>query len=103
MVSHLDKAQCVGYDYFNLEEVIKKLPHKNQKIVVYCSVGIRSEDIAQQLKEAGYTNVYNLFGGIFEWKNNNYTLYNQKQIKTDSVHTFNKAWSKWLKKGIKVY
>jgi len=33
---------------------------------VYCSLGIRSEVIAKKLKKAGYTNVFNLYGGIFE-------------------------------------
>jgi rhodanese-related sulfurtransferase len=102
-VSHLKNAIYVGYDHFKLKNITQQLSDKNSKIVVYCSLGIRSEDIAEKLKKAGYTNVFNLYGGIFEWKNNNYTLYNLNQKETDSIHAFSKAWSKWLKKGIKVY
>lgn len=101
--SHLKDAICVGYDSFNLDIIKPKLPNKDSKIVVYCSLGIRSEDVAEKLKKAGYSNVYNLYGGIFEWKNNDLEVLNSQEHPTDSIHTFNKAWSKWLKKGVKVY
>ena len=51
----------------------------------------------------GFENVRNLYGGIFQWKNQDKPVVDTKGIKTDSVHTYSKAWSKWLKKGIKVY
>ena len=102
-VSHLKNSFCVGYDDFDLNKTIKKLPNKNAKIVVYCSLGIRSEDIAEQLKKAGYKNIYNLYGGIFEWKNQDNEVVNSKNKPTKKVHTFNKNWSKWLLKGEKVY
>lgn len=74
-VSHLKDALYVGYDTFNLKETLTKLPQdKNAKIVVYCSLGIRSEIVADKLIKEGYTNVYNLYGGIFEWKNNNFQV-----------------------------
>lgn len=101
--SHLKNAIHVGYDHFKIENVQKKIPNKNTKIVVYCSVGIRSESIGDSLKKAGYKNVQNLYGGIFEWKSNNLPVYNANEIETDSIHTYNKTWSKWLNKGIKTY
>jgi len=64
--SHLKNVIYVGYKDFEIGSVQKKLPNKNSKIVVYCSLGIRSEVIAKKLKKAGYTNVFNLYGGIFE-------------------------------------
>jgi rhodanese-related sulfurtransferase len=102
-VSHIKNAIHVGYDKFSLKETTSKLSDKNATIVVYCSVGIRSEDIAEKLQKAGYTNVYNLFGGIFEWKNNENIVVDSKNNPTELVHTFSKAWSKWLKKGVKIY
>jgi rhodanese-related sulfurtransferase len=101
--SHLKDAIFTGYDFFSLDSIEKQLPNKDAEIIVYCSLGIRSEDIAEKLKKAGYQNVENLYGGIFEWKNNNLPIYNAAEKETDSVHTFSKAWSKWLKKGIKIY
>ena len=102
-VSHLKNAIYVGYDEFKIESIQKKIPNKNTRIVVYCSLGIRSDSIANRLKKAGYNNVENLYGGIFEWKNNNLPIYNSIEKTTDSIHAFSKAWGKWVKKGIKVY
>lgn len=101
--SHLKNAIYVGYDFFNLDSVQSKLKNKNSKIVIYCSLGVRSEDVAEKLKKAGYSNVYNLYGGIFEWKNNDLEVLNLNEKPTDSIHIYSKAWSKWLKKGVKVY
>ncbi len=79
------------------------MPDKNELIVVYCSIGLRSAKIAQQLKDEGYTNVFNLYGGIFEWKNNNFLVFDLNGQKTEKVHVYNKYWSKWLIKGEKVF
>ena len=103
-VSHLKNAICVGYNDFKLKETIAKLPtDKSTKIVVYCSLGIRSETVAHKLIEEGYTNVYNLYGGIFEWKNANFQVLDTQGNTTEKVHTFSKNWGKWLYKGEKVY
>ncbi|WP_243398889.1 rhodanese-like domain-containing protein [Hanstruepera neustonica] len=101
-VSHINNAMYVGYNNFDLEQVQTKIPDKNQTIVVYCSLGIRSEDIAEKLQKAGYKQVYNLYGGIFEWKNADYTVFDDNG-ETTKVHGFSKEWSKWLKKGDCVY
>jgi rhodanese-related sulfurtransferase len=102
-VSHLQNAIHVGHDNFDIEVVTEKITDTSAIIVVYCSLGVRSEDIAEQLKTAGYTNIYNLFGGIFEWKNNGFTVYNNQDKPTENVHAFSKEWSKWLLKGNKIY
>ena len=49
-------------------------------IVVYCSIGVRSAKIAQQLKDKGYT-MFSFDGGIFEWKNNNFSVFNNNNEK----------------------
>jgi rhodanese-related sulfurtransferase len=102
-VSHLKDAIYVGYENFQLDNIAVHVPTKDDAIVVYCSLGIRSEVVAHKLKKAGYTNVKNLYGGIFEWKNKDFEVYNSEDRKTDSIHTFSQAWSKWLNRGIKVY
>lgn len=103
-VSHLENAISVGYDNFKIEKTLQKLPRdKATKIVVYCSLGIRSERIAHKLIREGYTNVYNLYGGIFEWKNADFQVIDTLGKSTEKVHAFNKSWSRWLKKGKKVY
>ncbi|MBU2927722.1 rhodanese-like domain-containing protein [Winogradskyella psychrotolerans] len=101
--SHLKDAIHVGYDKFNIENITTSITDKSTTIVVYCSLGIRSEDIAEQLEKVGYTNVYNLFGGIFEWKNKDFTVYDIENKPTENVHAFSKEWSQWLIKGKKIY
>lgn len=101
--SHIKNALFVGYDKFNLEKINTKIPNKNDKIIVYCSLGIRLSTIAIKLKKAGYTNVLNLYGGIFEWKNSGYRVYNRDEKETEKVHTYKQEWSKWLLKGEKKY
>jgi rhodanese-related sulfurtransferase len=93
-ISHIPESRYIGYDKFKIEN-IKDIP-KDKKIVVYCSIGYRSEIIATKMKEAGYKNVYNLYGSIFEWANNNYTLADKKGKTTNRIHTFNKKWSQWV-------
>ncbi|WP_297707182.1 rhodanese-like domain-containing protein [uncultured Eudoraea sp.] len=102
-VSHLKNAVWVGYDDFKLEDVADKYPNKNSKIVVYCSIGVRSENIGEELLESGYFNTKNLYGGIFEWTNQGYPVYNTKGEKTKKVHAFGKLWGKYLTKAEKVY
>jgi len=102
-VSHLKNAIWVGYKEFELDSVTPKIGSKDREIVVYCSIGVRSENIGDKLVKAGYINVKNLYGGIFEWKNNGYPVYDSEGNETENVHAFNKHWGKLLKNGKKVY
>ncbi len=102
-VSHLKNALWVGFKTFDLEAVSAKIEDKSTQIVVYCSIGVRSENIGEKLRDAGYTNVKNLYGGIFAWKNEGYPVYDSQDNETEKVHAFNKHWGKLLKKGEKVY
>lgn len=102
-ISHIKNAIHVGYKNFNIETVSSIIMSKGEKIVVYCSLGIRSESIAKKLKKAGFNNVYNLYGGVFEWKNKGFNVYNSNGRETENVHVFSKQWNQWLTKGIKVY
>lgn len=102
-VSHIKNAIHVGFDKFDSKKVAKQIQNKNAPIVVYCSIGVRSEKIGEKLQKLGYKNVYNLYGGIFEWKNDDRKVVNNHNKETDSVHAYNKEWSAYLKKGVKVY
>jgi rhodanese-related sulfurtransferase len=100
VVSHIHSARWVGYEHFSVS-TCADIP-KDTKIVVYCSVGYRSAKVAEQLKEAGYTNVYNLWGGIFNWTNNGYPLEDAKGP-TTRIHPYNPSWGRWLTRGIQTY
>jgi rhodanese-related sulfurtransferase len=43
-------------------------PYKNSPIITQCRSGGRSAKAAAQLKAAGFSNVYNLDGGIQAWE-----------------------------------
>jgi rhodanese-related sulfurtransferase len=102
-VSHIKDAINVGFEKFNTKKISSVLTDKEATIVVYCSIGVRSEKIGEKLLKLGYKNVYNLYGGIFEWKNKDGILIDNNNQTTDKVHTFNKEWSIHLEKGTKVY
>lgn len=103
LVSHIASARNVGFNTFSSKEISEKIIDKTTPIIVYCSLGIRSEEIGEKLKKEGFTNIKNLYGGIFEWKNKEYPVLDSTGIETEKVHTFSKLWSKWLLKGEKVY
>ncbi len=102
-ISHIQDAKYIGYRKFNKKK-IADIP-KDAKIVLYCSVGYRSEKIAEKLQKYGYTNVYNLFGSIFEWVNQGYPVVDNQNHPVFKVHTYNKNWSQWVdeNKAIKIY
>ena len=102
-VSHLKNAVWVGYDTFDPKIVKDSIPDANTPIVVYCSIGVRSENIGEKLQKLGYTNIQNLYGGIFKWKNMGNPVFDSIGNETEKVHAFNKLWGKLLTKGEKVY
>ena len=102
-ISHIENAINVGYDKFESKNVTSILKNKNAIIVVYCSIGVRSERIAEKLLKLGYNNVHNLYGGIFEWKNDGQKVVNNQNQETEQVHVFSKKWGAYLSNAIKVY
>ncbi|MFT5250279.1 MAG: rhodanese-related sulfurtransferase [bacterium] len=102
-VSHIESAILVGYDTFSIETVLDTIKNKKTPIVVYCTLGIRSEIIAAKLQKASYIDVKNLYGGISEWKNKEYKVIDSTQNTTNNIHTFSKEWSKWLLNGNPIY
>ncbi|WP_431156647.1 rhodanese-like domain-containing protein [Winogradskyella poriferorum] len=99
-VSHIKDAIPVGFNNFN-NNVLNEI-NQDTVIVVYCSLGVRSERIGEKIKKLGYS-VYNLYGGIFEWKNSGYDVYDTNNKITENVHAYSEEWSKWLLKGNKIY
>lgn len=100
-VSHLKNARWVGYDDFNMQRVSGV--RKDAPIVIYCSIGVRSEKIGKRLQDAGFTNVRNLYGSIFEWVNQENPVYDNSGKRTNKVHAYNRVWGVWLNEGEKVY
>ncbi len=100
-VSHIDGAIWVGYDDFDMSRLDSI--SKSDNIIVYCSVGYRSEKVSEKLLKANYKNVSNMYGSIFEWVNQGKPVYDMEGNETPNVHAFDKEWGRWLKQGTKVY
>ena len=62
---HIPNAICIPNETIG-EDIINKLPNKEQLILIYCRSGNRSKQAAQKLKKLGYTNLIE-FGGIIDW------------------------------------
>lgn len=51
-------------DFEIINSVQREIPKKNQLVILYCQYGGRSKNASMIMKKLGYTNVYNLYGGL---------------------------------------
>lgn len=87
-VSHLPGAQLAGS--FLVESL-----GRDQLIVAYCSVGLRSAEYVRRLQQQGFHNAYNLRGSIFLWANSGYPLEADGRPAM-KVHPYSERWGKLL-------
>jgi len=78
------------------EDAFAFASNPDAQIVVYCSVGVRSADLVAVLVDAGYTDVHNLAGSIFQWSNENRPLVDGDGASTTEVHPFSVYWGTLL-------
>ena len=62
---HIPSAICIPNETID-ENVVNKLPNKEQLILIYCRSGNRSKQATIKLKDLGYLNLIE-FGGIIDW------------------------------------
>ncbi|WP_116109331.1 rhodanese-like domain-containing protein [Lewinella sp. IMCC34191] len=101
-VSHLPGALSLGYkdpDYSVLDNLDPDRP-----LVVYCTIGYRSERMAEELKSRGFQQVYNLYGSIYAWLISGHDVVDASGP-TERVHTYNRKWGGYLPDSVftKVY
>ena len=97
-VSHLQNARLATHMKMALA-ALDSTP-KDAPILLYCSVGMRSSDLAKQLMQRGYSNVANLEGSIFEWANLGLPVYRGDAVEK-TVHPFNGRWGKLLNENLR--
>jgi rhodanese-related sulfurtransferase len=73
---------------------------RKKRVVLYCSVGKRSSDLATKIQAAaascGAVSVENLRGGIFRWYNDGYAVENANGV-TNTVHPYDSFWGLLVK------
>lgn len=92
-VSHLPAARHLAPDADPRAALGDVSP--DRPIVVYCSVGWRSADMARRLAAAGFRDVTNMRGSIFRWVRQGRPLVDAAGAPTTRVHAFGAPWS-WL-------
>lgn len=75
---HLDDARRIGYD--SISARVKEIEEfKDRPILVYCRTGGRGAKAAESLVKQGFTQVYNLDGGIMAWDKAGMIVVREKQ------------------------
>jgi rhodanese-related sulfurtransferase len=97
-VSHLPGARRVDPGG-SAESVAAGLP-KDTPIVTYCAVGYRSGETADRLRAAGFINVRNLEGSVFQWANEHRPLV-REQERVSQVHPYNTFWGRLLNDDVR--
>lgn len=72
----------------------------DRPVVLYCSLGYRSSEMAGFLQKKGFRKVYNLEGSIFAWANEGRPVYRGDE-RVRKVHPYDRLWGKLLKKVLR--
>lgn len=99
-VSHINTAIRIDPETKTFDELDLK---KDDLIIVYCSIGVRSQSIGERLKVDGYEHVFNLYGGLFNWANHKYPMVDNNDNRTTRIHGYSKRWGRWITRGQVVY
>jgi len=70
---YIANSQHIDYNSDTFEDDILKLD-KSKPVALYCHSGRRSAKCAEKLKAAGFVKIFDLQGGISEWKHSDFDL-----------------------------
>lgn len=65
--SHIKGAKNIDFYSGNFASEFNKL-NKNKPLYIYCRTGSRSRHASNKLADMGFTEIYDLQGGIVRWK-----------------------------------
>jgi rhodanese-related sulfurtransferase len=72
---YIQGARLIDFQSGNFENEIATLD-KNATYAVYCRSGNRSGQAVRVMQDAGFTNVFNMNGGVIDWANAGLPLVN---------------------------
>jgi rhodanese-related sulfurtransferase len=72
---HIKGARLIDFQSGNFENKIATLD-KNATYAVYCRSGNRSGQAVKVMRDAGFTKVFNMNGGVIDWANAGLPLVN---------------------------
>ncbi len=99
-ISHLEGAYRLQPGMVDLSPLDSLRP--GRAIVLYCSIGWRSSEMARRLQERGFTNVSNLEGSIFRWANKGQPVFRGNRQVRD-VHPYDIIRKPLLTTGLATY
>ncbi|MDH3199468.1 MAG: rhodanese-like domain-containing protein [Myxococcales bacterium] len=106
----LDVRTKEEFEVSHLESAVRAEPGRpdiaalnlraDSTVVVYCSLGVRSAAIVDELEAAGVAKVYNLEGGIFDWANEGRPIFRDGKP-AHQVHPYGEPWRLYLKSELR--
>ncbi len=93
--SHLPDALHIE----RADSLIALLSRSEEPVVLYCSIGARSAQRAEDVRRQFPGRLYNLEGSIFAWANANLPV-EAKGRPTQKVHPYNWYWGRMLEKEL---
>jgi len=94
-VGEIKNTDLIAEQWDDMSLYLDKLPEdKSTPIAVYCRSGNMATTSSQQLIDLGYTNVYNLEGGMNSWQESGRELIDNSQ-KTGEIKEFDIIASNW--------
>lgn len=66
-MGYIENAQNINFNSPTFDEDVSKLD-KTKPVILYCKSGGRSAKCSKKLLEAGFVQIYELEGGITQWK-----------------------------------
>ena len=63
---HIDRAVNIDFQGSNFEKEVLELD-KDAPIAVYCRSGNRSSQAVKVMEKLGFTNLYDMDGGVIDW------------------------------------
>lgn len=91
----------INVPYYNMTDFATRLAplagKQNTQMVVYCRTGVRSKNAWLYLNSTGYTEIYNMLGGINAWRAMNYSVW---EASSGPINVTEARWMVDLGQGI---